>query len=92
MSAPFPISVGTSATLLVAGNTGRQGLVIVNTSTTTSVFIGEDDSVTIANGIEIFAQGTLGFDRGFGLYKGPVFAIVAAATNDVRVWEILQLA
>lgn len=89
MSAPFSVSVGTSATLIVAANTRRQTLIVANVDATLTVFVGEDNTVTTANGVPIFAETDRVSDRGFGLYLGPVFGIVSSGTADVRVWETL---
>lgn len=90
MSAPVSVTVTTSATQILAPNTARQGFIINNTDASASIFIGEDATVTDANGIALFALGTLGADRGFGLYTGAIFAIVSSGTVDVRVWEITR--
>lgn len=88
MSAPFAVSVGTSATLIIAANENRTSLYIQNSSGAGTVLVlGEDGTVTILNGIEVADGGLVVEDMGHRLWKGPWFGIVAAGSADVRVWE-----
>ena len=88
MSAPFAVSIGTSATLIIAANSERTSLYIENSAGDGTVLIlGEDTTLTAANGIEIADGGSVIEDMGHRLWKGDWFGIVAAGSADVRVWE-----
>jgi hypothetical protein len=83
------ISVADSATLIVAANSARKGLLIVNAATST-VYLGPDANITTANGIPLLQNGSFnnaGLDAAF---RGSVYGIVASGTADVRYWEWIQ--
>lgn len=81
------VTVTNAATLIVAANTQRLSLIVVNTGTPT-VYIGQDESVTAANGVPIKTDGNLTEDNGgTKMYCGPIYGITASATSDVRYWE-----
>jgi hypothetical protein len=90
MSAPATVTVDTTAggTVIVAGNTRRQALIIANMSTTVTIYIGQDSTLTAANGIPIYPETDRVFDRGFGLFLGEVRGITSSGSADVRVWDI----
>ena len=90
MSAPTSVTVDATAggTVIVAGNTHRQQLIIANVDTSTTLFIGQDNTLTAANGVPIFPETDRVFDRGFGLFLGEIRGITSAGSVDVRVWEI----
>lgn len=84
------VTIGPSATQIVGANPQRIGLIIVNTSTTVPIYVGQDNTVTAANGIPILPQGNLTEQNGGGgteMYYGPVFGIPSSGTVDVRYWE-----
>jgi hypothetical protein len=88
MPAPFAVSVGTSATLIIAGNEARTSIYIENSAGDGTVLVlGQDTTLTTANGIEIADGGLVMEDMGNRLWKGDWYGIVAAGTADVRVWE-----
>lgn len=81
------VTVSTNATLIVPANSNRKGVVITNESTTAKLFIGPDSSITTANCPSIEASGKF-TDAGVqDNFKGDIYGIVAASTNDVRYWE-----
>ena len=81
------VTVSNSATLILAANTNRLGLVLVNTSSGT-VYVGEDTSVTTSNGTPIRQNENLSEDSGgTKMYCGPIYGIVSSGTSDVRYWE-----
>lgn len=90
MSAPSSVTVDTTAggTVIIAGNTHRMAIIISNVSTTVTVFIGQDSTLTAANGVPIFPETDRVFDRGFGLFLGEIRGITSSGSADVRVWEI----
>jgi hypothetical protein len=82
------VTVTTAATLLIQANAQRLSLMIANNDTANSVFIGQDATVTSSNGVPLTAQGTLSEDSGgTKMYCGPIYAICAAGTVNVRYWE-----
>jgi len=89
MDAYGTISVGTSATEILAANPRRTKLEIQHVGTN-PVYLGLDSSVTTGNGRELVADGTPFTDEttsGRECYKGSIQGIVAASTEDVRYME-----
>ena len=83
------ISVGATATLIVAANSKRQSLIITNDGTVT-LYVGPDSSVTATNGIQIEEDGNFTEDSGGSrVYQGDWYGIVSAGTGDCRFWERL---
>jgi len=94
------VSVGATATLIKAANLSRTYLRIVNWGTN-PVFLGNDSSVTVSNGIPLVSAKFYGKDgvwekgideadadsKALRTFKGPVYGIVASGTEDVRYWE-----
>jgi hypothetical protein len=80
------VTVTNSATLIIADNTKRRNLSIVNHGTT-DIFIGPDSSVTSSNGLPLYSGVTRDQDRIPEGWQGPVYGITASGTSDVRYWE-----
>lgn len=87
------VSVGTSATLIVAENKRRTYLQIYHNGTN-AVFYGMNNSVTTANGSVLKSDKTREWKYDTDkrtqeetLYTGPIYGIVASGTEDVRYWE-----
>ena len=84
------ITVTTTATQIVAANTKRKALTIVNTEEGKIVYIGPDTSITTANAIPLYETQTRDSAKVIAEgYLGPVYGIVAADTADVRYWEVI---
>ncbi len=81
-----PITITTSATLIVEANTRRRNLTIVSNSSTV-VFYGPDDSITTVNALPLYGRSTRDQDRIPEGWQGPIFGIVASGTADIRYWE-----
>lgn len=80
------VTVTTNATLIVAATGKRKGLIIVNTDTSETLYVGPDANITTANAIPIQSQSTLimaGFDEA---WMSNVYGIVGTGTADVRFW------
>lgn len=75
-------SVTTSVTLIVTARSNRRELLITNAGSET-VYIGYDDTVTLANGFPLIVGAYLNLDN----YIGAVYGISPTTTNDVRVLE-----
>ena len=83
------VSVGTSATLIIAPNTQRRNLTISNNSSAT-IYIGPDDSITTSNAMPLYGRQTRDQDLVPEGYMGPVYGIKASGTSDVRYWETIS--
>lgn len=81
------VNVGNTATLIAAANPKRQELIITNNSVSPDAYIGPDSSVTTTTGLPLYAGQTRERSRGFSIWLGPVYGIVASGTADIRVWE-----
>jgi len=80
------VSVGVSATQIVAANTNRHSILIGNNSSQT-LFIG-DSTVTTANGIPVSAGSSFLEDSGgLKLWGGAIYGIVSSSTADIHYWE-----
>ena len=84
------VSVGNTATLIVADNCQRQELTIVNNSSTVDIYVGPDASVSVANGIPLYANQRNDRWKGpGGSWLGPIYGI-CASTADTRYWEVTR--
>ncbi|NIB44750.1 hypothetical protein HBA55_34540 [Pseudomaricurvus alkylphenolicus] len=75
------VSVGTSATLVVAENLGRGRCLLQNLGGS-DCYVGNSSGVTTANGIKLVADGTMEVS-----FDDTVYAITATGTADVRYLE-----
>lgn len=76
------VSVGTTATLILAANTSRLSVLIRNDGTDT-VFVGGDSSVTTSDGMPIRPGESFSDDQ----YTGDWYGISGTAGQDMRVLE-----
>ena len=83
ISAPKSVSVGTTYTRIDQGTSGRKYILIVNNSTSDTIYVGGATTVTTANGIPVAAGASLSLNLGPSL---KLYAI-STATCDVRVFE-----
>jgi hypothetical protein len=79
-------SIADTATLILDPNTARKGFIICNNSSSV-VYLGPDSSVTTVNGLPLFEYQQLTKDKIPEGWLGPIYAIVASGTADVRYWE-----
>lgn len=79
------VSVGTTATLIIAANSRRKGLLIDNV-TVAPITIGPDINITPTNTVRLKASASFGNGIPDG-YRGAIYGISFAGTNDVRYWE-----
>jgi hypothetical protein len=80
------VTVGNTATLIVAANTARLSLIIENNGSV-PVYIGQDASVSVSSGIPLLTNGTLTEDSGGArMYQGDIYGITDSS-SDVRYWE-----
>lgn len=80
------VSVGSTATVILAANNLRKGSLITNTGTTT-VYIGFDANVTTSNGLPLIQNSTLVNSGDGECWRGTIYGIVASSTSDCRYWE-----
>lgn len=81
------VTVGTTATLIKPANSSRIALIITPNTSGKIIFIGLDNSVTTANGIQLNQDDVFTIDQN-NLYTGAIFGIVATGTIDIRFIEI----
>lgn len=82
LNATGQVSLGTSATQIIAANS-RQGVLITNPSTTVTVYIG-GAGVTIANGQALAPGCSLSLP-----VVSAVFGVVATSTQTVSYVEVI---
>jgi hypothetical protein len=80
------VTVTTNPTLIIGANPNRRAIIISN-NTNTSLYLSPDSSLTTANGIVVPALGHIEISADGEVFKGDIYGIVAASTNDVRYWE-----
>jgi hypothetical protein len=81
------VSIGTAATLIVAPNSNRKVLSIVNYTGSGIVFIGPDENITVNNALPLLEYSTRDTTKMFGYYLGPIYGIASSGTANVRYWE-----
>lgn len=80
------VTITTAATLIVAGNTRRQSIVITNAGGT--VYIGPDVSISTKQSPHIVSNGTYTEDSGGqNLYLGDYYGTCTSGTSTVYWWE-----
>jgi hypothetical protein len=79
------VTVGTDAILIVAANSSRRNLSIVNNGLS-DIFIGPDNTITTSTGLTLFGGSTRDQDIVPEGYKGAVWGI-AGSDQNVRFWE-----
>jgi hypothetical protein len=84
------VTVGNTATLIVAANCARQELTLVNNSSSVDIFVGPDASVSVANGIPLYASQRNDRWKGpGGSWLGAVYGICSSSA-DIRYWEVTR--
>jgi hypothetical protein len=85
------VTVGSgSAVLIVANNTKRLSLVIVNNGSS-SIYMGGDSLVTISTGLAVQSNASFQEDSGGQRgYQGDFWAISSDSNNVVCYWERVQ--
>lgn len=81
------VSVQTSATLILAANNDRRGLIVYNNGNNT-MYIGLDAAVTTSTGIPILPQSSFELN-GDKCWRGAVYGIAVTSSDDCRYWEWL---
>ena len=79
------VSVATTATQILSPDATRRGWVIYNAGAN-AVYYGPDDSITTANTVALQPKSTI-LSSDVVNYKGSIYGIVSAGTEDVRYWE-----
>lgn len=79
------ITVGQTATPIVASRPTRTGLVITNNADV-DIAYGPDSSITFTTAPLLFAKTNFS-EAGKMSWKGAIFGIVASGAADVRYWE-----
>jgi len=86
MGVTAAVSVGTTPTLIIPVNARRTSFYLLNNGTN-EMYIGENSSVTVATGFPLAAASQVSEDEGSNVYKGDIYGIVAAGTEEARYWE-----
>ena len=88
-SAATAVSVGVASGALVAANTSRRYLVLVNTSVAARVSLGFGAAAVLDSGITLMPNGgSYEMSEAAGnLYRGAINAIASAAATNVAVQE-----
>lgn len=77
------VSVANTATQIVAANASRAGVVITNTSSTATVYLGKDNTVTTTTGQALLPGNSITLP-----VVGTVYGIVASSTQTVTYAEV----
>jgi len=80
-------TVSTTATLVVGADTTRQSVLVQNLSANVPAYVGFDNTVTAANGVQVPAGGGVYSDDSF---TGDVYVIAESGTVDIRHQEVTQ--
>lgn len=78
------VTIGAAAALIVAANGKRRSVVIQNVHATQVLYLGDDTSVTTANGLKVVAGASVNFVD----FTGPLYGIASGAGTDVRYFEV----
>lgn len=81
------VSVGNTATLIIAENVKRQALYLCNAGISPDIFLGQDSNVTASTGFPLFSGSTKDMTKNFPLWNGPIYGISSSGTADIRFWE-----
>jgi hypothetical protein len=68
----------------LGAKSGRESLLIQNTSSSVDVYVGPGYVITTSNGIKLAAGASMVFNE----YTGAVYGVVASGSADVRYWEV----
>jgi hypothetical protein len=83
------VSVGSTATLILAANLERRGSLLFNNSNQT-VYLGMDVGVTTSNGFPLLSNASMQNSGPNAVWKGVIYGIVSSSTADCRFWEWVQ--
>ena len=75
------VSVGVAASVMKAANVNRQSILIQNNSAN-SLYVGDDNTLTTANGIHVIAGGSLELKT-----QKAIYGRASAAASDIRYFE-----
>ena len=79
------VTVGNTATLILASNPGRRLFSIYNNGTVV-VYVGPDALITTSNATPILPQASY-TQNGSRMYMGPWYGITASSTADTRYMD-----
>ncbi len=80
------VSVLSAATLIIASNPERKGIIISNYGGE-PLFLGPDANVTTANGIPILPRDAMNLIGIFEGFRGSIYGICTTGPVDTRYWE-----
>lgn len=85
-SSPTSGSVGTSSAQVLAANSNRKGLILINTSTNNMSF-GLGTTALLNSGITLTANGTWVMDE-YTFYTGAINAIASSSSSNLSIQEL----
>jgi len=80
----------TTSTLIVAANSNRRFLAILNNSGQ-SIYLGSSTSVTESNGFELPTGATLNITRQLEQYTGPIYAIAPSSASSLPTISYMEI-
>jgi hypothetical protein len=80
------VTVAITATLILPANERRQSFYLFNNGLS-AIYMGETNAVTVATGFPLAQGSQISEDRGQNQWKGDIWGIVAAGTEEIRFWQ-----
>jgi len=80
------ITVSTTPTLIAASAVDRQSVRVQNRSPDTSVYVGFDNTVSAASGVEV----SPGSEYVSDTFAGDIYVVAASGTVDIRYQEVTE--
>lgn len=87
--APAQVSVGASSTTLVAANTDRVGLIVVNISSGT-IYLGLNNAAVLGAGIALNANGGVWVMDEYSYTNDVINAIAHSANTAVSIQQFVR--
>lgn len=78
------VTIGAAAALIKAAVTTRKSILVQNVHASNTLYVGDDSSVTTANGIRLLSGESIEIND----YNGAVYGIASGAGTDVRYFEV----
>ena len=91
ISVPAINPITETATLIVDANPGRTELFITNNDASIIAYVGPINQLASTYGYTILPKTTLSITRGYQIYLGPLYAVAASSSIDLRMWEAYDI-
>jgi hypothetical protein len=86
---PMRVQVTTNVTEVLSYNAIRQNAIITNNSSVTC-YVGLTEGLSAINGIQLNQNDVFRIDKD-NPYTGPIYAVTASGTADLRILEVSKL-